>query len=114
YSLADTRRDSGFTIFYMGINVGGFLAPIFTQLLAQKVFATGDTPAYKIVFISAGIGMLISLVWFYIGRRTLKGIGAPAPDAQSPMRMVYVSLGALAVIPAVYALLALGANALQG
>jgi POT family proton-dependent oligopeptide transporter len=45
YSLGDTRRDSGFTIFYMGINVGGFLAPIITQLLAQKVFNTGDTPA---------------------------------------------------------------------
>lgn len=113
YSISDTRRDSGFTIFYMGINVGGFLAPIFTQLLAQKIFNTGDTPAYKIVFISAGIGMLISLVWFYLGRRGLKGIGAPAPEAQSPMRIVYVALGALAVIPVVYSLLAVGAAALQ-
>jgi POT family proton-dependent oligopeptide transporter len=114
YSIADTRRDSGFTIFYMGINVGGFLAPIFTQLLAQKVFNTGDTPAYKIVFISAGIGMLISLFWFYVGRKGLKGIGEPAPEAKSPMRIVYVALGALAVIPVVYSLLALGAAALQG
>ncbi|UTY59826.1 peptide MFS transporter [Massilia sp. erpn] len=114
YAIHDTRRDSGFTIFYMGINVGGFLAPIFTQLLAQKVFATGDTPAYKIVFISAGIGMLISLFWFYIGRRALKGIGEPAPEARSPMRIVYVVLGSLAVIPVVYSLLALGADALQG
>jgi POT family proton-dependent oligopeptide transporter len=114
YSLGDTRRDSGFTIFYMGINVGGFLAPIFTQLLAQKVFATGDTPAYKIVFISAGVGMLISLVWFYIGRAALKGIGAPAAGAESPKRVLFVALGALAVIPVVYALLAVGAQALQG
>jgi POT family proton-dependent oligopeptide transporter len=114
YTLGDTRRDSGFTIFYMGINVGGFLAPIFTQLLAQKVFATGDTPAYKIVFISAGVGMLISLVWFYIGRAALKGIGAPAPGAESPKRILFVALGALAVIPVVYALLAVGAQALQG
>jgi POT family proton-dependent oligopeptide transporter len=114
YSLGDTRRDSGFTIFYMGINVGGFLAPIITQLLAQKVFATGDTPAYKIVFISAGVGMMISLVWFYFGRRGLKGIGAPAPEAQSPKRIGYVALGALAVIPVVYTLLALGADKLQG
>jgi POT family proton-dependent oligopeptide transporter len=114
YSIGDTRRDSGFTIFYMGINVGGFLAPIFTQLLAQKVFNTGDTPAYKIVFISAGIGMLISLFWFYFGRRGLKGIGEPAPEAKSPMRIAYVALGALAVIPVVYSLLAVGAAALQG
>ncbi|MGW8392142.1 peptide MFS transporter [Pseudoduganella sp. HUAS MS19] len=114
YSMGDTRRDSGFTIFYMGINVGGFLAPIFTQLLAQKIFATGDTPAYKIVFISAGVGMIISLFWFYLGRKGLKGIGEPAPEAKSPMRIVYVSLGALAVIPVVFTLLALGAEKLQG
>ncbi|MBJ7313782.1 peptide MFS transporter [Rugamonas sp. CCM 8940] len=114
YSLADTRRDSGFTIFYMGINVGGFLAPIFTQLLAEKIFGTSAMPSYKIVFISAGIGMLISLVWFAIGRASLKGIGAPAPEAQNPMRIVYVALGALCVIPVFYFLLAVGAQKLQG
>src|SRR5205085_6812823 len=76
YSVSDPRRDSGFTIFYMGINTGAFFAPLITQYLAQKVFNTGDTPAYKIVFFAAGIGMLFSLVWFYIGRRQLKGIGA--------------------------------------
>jgi proton-dependent oligopeptide transporter, POT family len=113
YSLGDTRRDSGFTIFYMGINIGGFLAPIFTQLLAQKVFGTGDMPAYKFVFISAGIGMLISLFWFSLGRKELKGIGAPAPDAQSWSRVAYVAVGALAVIPLVYYLLKVGAQNLQ-
>ncbi|WMW80712.1 oligopeptide:H+ symporter [Undibacterium cyanobacteriorum] len=113
YSIADPRRDSGFTIFYMGINVGGFLAPIFTQLLAQKVFNTGDTPAYKIVFISAGIGMLLSLVWFAIGRRTLKGIGAPAEGTESMSRVIYVALGALCVIPVAYFLLSMGAAKLQ-
>lgn len=113
YSIADTRRDSGFTIFYMGINVGGFLAPIFTQLLAQKVFNTGDTPAYKIVFISAGIGMLLSLVWFAIGRRTLKGIGAPVEGTESMARVVYVAIGALCVIPVAYFLLSMGAAKLQ-
>jgi POT family proton-dependent oligopeptide transporter len=113
YSLGDTRRDSGFTIFYMGINAGAFLAPILTQLLAQKVFNTGDTPAYKVVFIASGIGMLISLVWFAIGRRALKGIGAPEAEAQSPMRMVYVAVGAIAVIPVVYFLLKAGAANLQ-
>lgn len=113
YSLGDTRRDSGFTIFYMGINAGAFLAPILTQVLAQKVFNTGDTPAYKVVFIASGIGMLISLVWFAIGRNALKGIGAPEPEAQSPMRMVYVAVGAVAVIPVVYFLLKAGAANLQ-
>ncbi|MFC0350596.1 peptide MFS transporter [Undibacterium danionis] len=113
YSIADTRRDSGFTIFYMGINVGGFLAPIFTQFLAQKVFSTGDTPAYKIVFIAAGIGMVLSLIWFAIGRRMLKGIGAPAPGAESMSRVIYVAIGALCVIPVAYFLLSMGAVKLQ-
>ncbi|MES2016706.1 MAG: oligopeptide:H+ symporter [Pseudomonadota bacterium] len=113
YSVADTRRDSGFTIFYMGINAGAFLAPILTQYLAQKIFNTGDTPAYKIVFFAAGIGMLISLVWFYFGRSLLKGIGAPEGDAKNPMRVVMVAIGALFVIPVMYLLLKAGANFLQ-
>ncbi|MDB5933286.1 MAG: transporter [Massilia sp.] len=113
YSLGDTRRDSGFTIFYMGINAGAFIAPILTQILAQKVFSINDVPAYKVVFIASGIGMLISLVWFAIGRKALKGIGAPEAHAQSPMRMVYVIVGALAVIPVVWFLLKAGANNLQ-
>jgi POT family proton-dependent oligopeptide transporter len=113
YALNDARRDSGFTIFYMGINSGAFIAPILTQILAQKIFNTGDTPAYKVVFFAAGIGMLISLVWFAIGRKALKGIGAPAPDAQGPMRVVLVALGALVVIPVAYYLLKAGANNLQ-
>ena len=113
YALNDTRRDSGFTIFYMGINMGAFFAPILTQYLAQKVFNTGDTPAYKIVFFAAGIGMLISLVWFYFGRATLKGIGAPEGEAKNPMRVVFVAIGAVLVIPVMYFLLKAGANNLQ-
>ncbi|MDC8756565.1 peptide MFS transporter [Janthinobacterium fluminis] len=113
YSTADTRRDSGFTIFYMGINMGAFLAPLFTQVLAQHIFGSNGMPAYKVVFISAGIGMLISLVWFAIGRRSLQGIGAPEPQAQSRLRMAYVTIGALVVIPLVYFLLAVGATNLQ-
>jgi POT family proton-dependent oligopeptide transporter len=112
YSAADTRRDSGFTIFYMGINSGALIAPVLTEWLATTVFGIKDMPAYKVVFMSAGVGMLISLVWFFIGRRGLKGIGAP--EVADRKRMVYVAIGALCVIPVVYALLALGASALQG
>ena len=110
YTLGDTRRDSGFTIFYMGINVGGFLAPIFTQLLAQKVFNTGDMPSYKIVFISAGIGMLLSLMWFAIGRKMLKGIGAPDPEAQGMTRVIYVALGGIMCYSSLLFLVVYGLN----
>jgi POT family proton-dependent oligopeptide transporter len=113
YALNDTRRDSGFTIFYMGINTGAFFAPILTQILAQKVFNIGSTPSYKVVFFAAGIGMLISLVWFAIGRKSLKGIGAPIENGASRMRVLYVAIGGLAVIPGIYMLLKAGAHNLQ-
>lgn len=113
YSMADTRRDSGFTIFYMGINSGALIAPVLTEYLAVKVFGVNGMPAYKVVFIAAGVGMLISLFWFSLGRRGLQGIGAPEPQAQDPRRMLWVALGALCVIPLVYLLLAAGANNLQ-
>jgi POT family proton-dependent oligopeptide transporter len=114
YKLDDPRRDSGFTIFYMGINMGAFFAPILTQYLAQKVFNVGDVPAYKIVFFASGVGMLISLVWFYFGRATLKGIGAPDGEAaRSPARVLMVIAGSIVVIPVVYLLLKVGAGTLQ-
>src|SRR5574338_774273 len=90
YAADDPRRDSGFTIFYMGINAGAFVAPIITGWLAQSVFGTSDTPAYKFVFIAAGVGMLFSLVWFYIGRAQLQGIGAPPAEAPGMARVWYV------------------------
>ncbi|WP_426196302.1 peptide MFS transporter [Massilia sp. DWR3-1-1] len=113
YAINDTRRDSGFTIFYMGINAGAFLSPILTQILAQKMGVTDNIPAYKVVFFVSGIGMLISLVWFAIGRKTLQGIGAPVGAAKNPMRMVMVVLGGLCVIPVMYGLLKAGAGNLQ-
>ena len=113
YAIHDTRRDSGFTIFYMGINAGAFISPILTQQLAQNVFNTGDTPAYKIVFFASGVGMLLSLVWFYFGRKQLKGIGAPVGELASPKRLIGVVIGSLVVIPVVYLLLQAGAANLQ-
>ncbi len=113
YAVADERRDSGFTIFYMGINAGAFLAPLLTGWLADSVFGTEETPAYKFVFIASAIGMLVSLVWFYVGRRQLKGIGTPPPDGASMKRVLYVVAGALVAIPIVFTLLAVGAKILQ-
>jgi POT family proton-dependent oligopeptide transporter len=113
YAPGDERRDSGFTIFYMGINMGAMLAPLLTGWLASTVFGTAEMPAYKVVFIASGIGMLISLVWFYFGRHQLKGIGAPPPDGQSMQRVLLVMMGAVLMIPVIYLLLAVGAKVLQ-
>lgn len=45
YGLKDERRDSGFTIFYMGINIGAMIAPVLTEYLARKVFGTSEMPS---------------------------------------------------------------------
>ena len=57
YPQGDARRDGAFVIFYMGINVGAFLAPLVCSTL-------GEDPAYgwRVGFFAAGIGMLLSVV----------------------------------------------------
>jgi proton-dependent oligopeptide transporter, POT family len=55
---ANSKKDSAYTIFYMGINAGAFLAPLVCGYLGEKV-------DFKWGFLAAGLGMLISLVIFY-------------------------------------------------
>ncbi|MEO7433810.1 MAG: peptide MFS transporter [Dokdonella sp.] len=92
YPQGDPRRDAGFTIFYMGINAGSFFSPILTGWLASVITDTPMVQNYKIVFATAGIGMVLSYFWFWFGRRQLQGIGS-APVGASGGR----SLGLLAV-----------------
>lgn len=114
YAVGDERRDSGFTLFYMGINLGAMVAPPLTGWLATFLLGgTPDFPAYKVVFIASGVGMLISLVWFWIGRTQLLGIGQPPAGAESTARVLYTAIGALVAIPLIYFLLSLGASTLQ-
>jgi POT family proton-dependent oligopeptide transporter len=112
YAIDDPRRDSGFTIFYMGINAGALLAPLLTDWLAVQIFGSDAMPAYKVVFIASGIGMLISFVWFWFGRRELKDIGRPLEGAAGPGRVIAVVAGMAVAIPTVYALLSIDANVL--
>jgi proton-dependent oligopeptide transporter, POT family len=63
YSADDPRRDAGFSIFYMGINVGGFLGVIVAGYLAQRV-------DWHIGFAAASVGMTLGLVQYVIFGRT--------------------------------------------
>ena len=74
YGLKDPRRDSGFTIFYMGINMGAFLSSIFCGYL-------GIVYGWKYGFGLAGIGMLLGLLVFLWGQKYL-GEHAEPPDAE--------------------------------
>ena len=72
YSADDPRRDSGFTIFYMGINIGSFSATLLCGYL-------GETYGWSYGFGAAGIGMLAGLITFIYGQKHLRGLGeAPA------------------------------------
>ena len=104
YAESDPRRDRGFTIFYMGINAGSLISPILTGWLAQSVFGTPEAENYKVVFIVSGIGMLISLVWFWLGKKQLKHVGLP-PQGNTKRRFLLVLIGALALVPVIYYML---------
>ncbi|KRG69574.1 peptide MFS transporter [Pseudoxanthomonas dokdonensis] len=113
YSATDERRDSGFTIFYMGINIGALIAPVLTGYMAEKWLGSSGMPAYKVVFIASGVGMAISLIWFWFGRKQLMGIGLPGPQQASMARLLMVVVGAAIAIPVFYFLLTIDAGMLQ-
>jgi len=114
YGVGDARRDRGFTLFYMGINAGALVSPLVTGWMASYFTDTPMQQNYKLVFLASGIGMLISLLWFWIGRRQLKGVGRPTPEQVNRMRVVYVFIGCVLAVPLVYLVMAkAGAVVLQ-
>lgn len=70
YDNNDPRKDGGFTIFYMGINLGAFLSPLVAGKLGEQV-------AWHYGFLAAAVGMLIGTVWFLVRSHTLGNIGMP-------------------------------------
>lgn len=72
YAENDERRDAGFSIFYMGINLGAFVAPIVTGYLGEKV-------SWHYAFAAAGVGMVLGLVQYVAGRDRLKHVGNVEP-----------------------------------
>lgn len=68
YPPNDPRLDSAYTIFYMGINVGAFTAPLAAGILANR-FRSGNLDGYHVAFAAAGVGMVISLITFILCSR---------------------------------------------
>ncbi|NKQ55276.1 peptide MFS transporter [Amycolatopsis sp. K13G38] len=81
YDEQDERRDGGFSLFYMGVNLGGFLGPIFTGLLQDHV-------GFHYGFGLAAAGMAVGLVQYTFGRRNLgtqaREVPNPLPASQRP------------------------------
>ena len=93
YAEGDPRRDGGFTIFYMGINLGAFLATLACGYL-------GQTYGWKYGFGLAGVGMLLGLTQYLLGQKYLQGKADPPRPIGKMTEGIFWILGLLAVIPA--------------
>jgi proton-dependent oligopeptide transporter, POT family len=115
YAQDDDRRDSGFSLFYMGINIGAFLAPLVCGFLAEaepfknvlRSFGINPDNSWHFGFAAAGVGMLLGLVVFCFQRDRLEHVGdrraaKPAPSAQkrkggAMQTAIYVALSVFTV-----------------
>ncbi|MBT2687312.1 peptide MFS transporter [Bacillus sp. ISL-47] len=97
YSPEDTRRDAGFSIFYMGINLGGFLAPLIVGTVGMKY-------NFHLGFGIAAVGMFFGLLVFIFTKK--KNLGLAGTFVSNPLsgdekKKVYTRIGLGALIIAI-------------
>ena len=94
YTRDDPRRDAGFSIYYMGINIGGLIGPLVTGL-AQQMWG------FHLGFGLAAIGMAVGLVQYVLTRKGLPesvhAVPDPLPRAQRPL-WALIGLGVVALV----------------
>jgi POT family proton-dependent oligopeptide transporter len=86
YSEEDPRRDAGFSIFYLGINLGALLGPLLTGWLQTSY-------GFHIGFAAAAVGMAIGLIQYAIGRRQLSESANEVPDPLPNQKRLWYALG---------------------
>ncbi|MBT2404540.1 MULTISPECIES: peptide MFS transporter [unclassified Streptomyces] len=99
----DPRRDGGFTIFYMGINLGAFVAPLTIGWVGQEI-------NWHIGFAMAGVGMALGLAFYFFGFRFLSPVSNQVPSplsAEEKSSVVKKGLIWLGVAVAAYAIIGL-------
>jgi POT family proton-dependent oligopeptide transporter len=99
YPEGGTRRDAGFTIFYMGVNLGAFIGPMVCGWLAVKL-------GWHWGFGAAGVGMVLGLIQFKLSRRLLAGAGVERGNP-NPLHGIE-RLGLFGSVTAAVLLVALG------
>ena len=117
YTPEDQRRDAGFSIFYMGINIGAFASPLVCGYLAQSehfqgvLERNGFNPAnsWHWGFGAAAVGMTLGLIQYVLGGRRLGRVGLPpaGEDAAAKARDLRFFLMVAGVIAGLVVLLAL-------
>ncbi|MEN8143656.1 MAG: peptide MFS transporter [Gemmatimonadota bacterium] len=97
YPEGGARRDAGFSIFYMGINLGALVGPLIVGLLGEKV-------NWHMGFSAAGVGMLLGLAWYKIGGHLLGDAGQLTESARDTLpqakRSFLLGVGGIAGVAA--------------
>jgi POT family proton-dependent oligopeptide transporter len=88
YAQDDPRRDSGFSIFYMGINIGALIAPLACGYVGQGI-------NWHYGFGLAGIGMTIGLIQYVLGAKYLGGAGMAPPPNPEARKQAWIGLAAM-------------------
>ncbi|CAH0312009.1 Di-/tripeptide transporter [Microbacterium sp. Bi128] len=101
YAPDDARRDAGFSLFYLGINLGAFIGPIVTGALQSSV-------GFHWGFGAAAVGMAAGLVQYSFGRRALPAASRAVPNPLPASRRGLVVGAAAAAIVVVAVLVLLG------
>lgn len=99
YEPGDSRRDAGFSIFYMGINLGATISPLICGYVAQRV-------GFRLAFIFAVVGMASGVLQFALGKKRLGGAGELQPKRTAAEKAAgpsispsdWPKLGAIAVL----------------
>jgi len=98
YDNNDPRKDGGFTIFYMGINLGAFISPLVAGKLGEQI-------AWEYGFMAAGVGMVIGTFWFFVRSHTLGPIGMPPKVKSERVRLILQDwIGIVVYVGAIVAL----------
>jgi POT family proton-dependent oligopeptide transporter len=95
YQAGDARRDRAYSVFYVGVNLGAFIAPLIAGTLGEKV-------GWHYGFGAAGVGMIIALVIYVVGWKSLpaEGLKPRTEKGQNPplTRAEWKSVGALLLL----------------
>src|SRR5262249_28818633 len=114
YTPEDERRDGGFTIYYMGINIGAFLAPLACGFLAQSAtfrgwlagFGLAPEVAWHFGFGAAAVGMGLGLIQYLAGDRLIGEAGlrpTPSANPEGDRKILFAVLAGTFGLPILFA-----------
>ncbi|MFI5709040.1 peptide MFS transporter [Kribbella sp. NPDC051620] len=101
YAVDDERRDAGFSLFYLGINLGALAGPLLTGLLQKNV-------GFHYGFGLAAVGMALGLIQYSFGRRRLTGAAREVPDPIPAAALRRVAIGVAVAVLVIAVVLATG------